>query len=106
MRQAFTPDPARATEQVVSPKRHVAAWRYPEQRIPSAGFIVASYLRQVNVARYLLGRPTFPIMTLGFTGQYPKGLGWAGHDFAYEQAALRTWLDVERLGLDGRPMEG
>jgi hypothetical protein len=88
-------------EHVVSPTRHLAAWRYPDHFMPSAGFIIAAYLRQVNVARYLLGLPVFPIVTVGFTGVYPQGLGWAGHDFDYEQAALRTWLDVERLGLDG-----
>ncbi len=94
-------DTASMVEQVISPKRHLAAWRYPEHGVPSAGFIIAAYLRQVNVARHLLGLPVFPIVTVGFTGVYPEGLGWAGHDFDYEQAALRTWLDVERLGLDG-----
>jgi len=58
----------------------------------------------VKVARYLHGLPVFSIVTVGFTGVYPEGLGWAGHDFGYEQAALRTWLDVERLGLNGEKL--
>lgn len=75
----------------------------PEGKVPSVGFITLSYLHHLNYVRELNSLPAVPIVTLGFTGSYSRVKVFQGHDFAFEQAVMATWPDLDRLDFEGRP---
>lgn len=78
------------------PQRHLPNFTYPAKKIPTVGFSGVAYFRHVNVLRRLLKLPPLQLVLLGFTGVYPRGGRWPGHDFDYEQQSYALWLDLER----------
>jgi hypothetical protein len=65
--------------------------------IPSAGFASTLLFHLVNLRRALDGKPPHPIVLCGFTGEYPNGGAFIGHDFHSERAALAALPNVSHL---------
>jgi len=76
---------------------------YPAGKWPSAGYAAVTFLRLVNELRRARGDGEISIKLVGFTGRYPAGGAWNGHDFAFEQAQYEAWEAaglMERLERD------
>jgi hypothetical protein len=89
----------------VIPARHVILHQYPAGRLPSCGFISVGFFRFLHWIRRQQARPELELFLAGFTGIYPPGIAWAGHDFTFEQAVYGTWTDLIRLGIDSAPFD-
>jgi hypothetical protein len=85
--------------------RDIALFCYPSGKLPSAGFTLVSFFRTLNWLRIQTDRSPMRLTIFGFTGLYSGNRRWSGHDFGFEQAAYRTWLDIERLDVNGRVCE-
>ncbi len=87
----------RARLMEIYPATHIPLFSYPAGRAPSVGFATAGLLRTANWLRRRSGGQPLELVLVGFTGNYPAGQAWAGHDFAYEQECYRTWCELRRL---------
>jgi hypothetical protein len=79
----------------------IALYCYPPSKMPSAGFTAVSFFRSLNWIRQCHGLKPVHLTIVGFTGIYPPGKAWCGHDFAFEQHAYRLWVDVRKLDARG-----
>jgi hypothetical protein len=80
--------------------KHIPQNIYPEGKAPSIGFVTVLYFRYINNLRFLEGLRPLKLVLLGFSGKYPSGKSWSGHDFKFEQKNYDTWLDLSRLDHD------
>jgi hypothetical protein len=74
---------------ILPPEATFRNFNYPLGKHPSVGFTTALLMLELGRYRKKRGGSLIQQSLLGFTGKYPAGHGYEGHDFEFEQMTYR-----------------